>query len=46
MDDFLSNLGENVKMEESYKSISIEAAMVNLSDLSIIFDFYYKLCNE
>ena len=20
--------------------------MVNLSDLSIIFDFYYKLCNE
>ena len=46
MDDFLSNLGENVKMEESQKSISIEAVMVNLSDLSIIFDFYYKLCNE
>ena len=46
MNDFLNKREESTHMDKTQKAISIEAVMVNLSDLSVIFDFYYKLCND
>ena len=46
MNDFLNKREENTNLEQRHKAITIEAVMVNLSDLSVIFDFYYKLCND
>ena len=46
MNDFLNKREESTHLGQRDKAITIEAVMVNLSDLSVIFDFYYKLCNE
>ena len=46
MNDFLNKREESTHSGQRDKAITIEAVMVNLSDLSVIFDFYYKLCNE